>query len=90
VKKLRAFPAASVAAAGITGGQPRTAVPGYVHLAYGKNYAGRRYVSMEEITRTAAGIAPKWIFRHGVPGKFETTPLVFGGLMSLTGPSNHS
>jgi alcohol dehydrogenase (cytochrome c) len=59
-------------------------------LTYGKNYQGWRYSSLAEInTSTVSRLAPKWIFQTGVDGS-ETTPLVFGGRMFITGPSNHA
>ena len=60
-------------------------------LSYGKNYAGWRYADLTEINReNVAKLAPRWIYQTGVAGKFETTPLVFDGLMFVTGPSNHA
>ncbi len=60
-------------------------------LTYGKNHAGWRFVELEEINSSSVRrLAPRWMFQHGIPGKFETTPLIFGGMMYLTGPSNHS
>jgi len=35
-------------------------------------------------------LAPAWQFQTGVTGKFETSPLVFDGMMYLTGPTNHA
>jgi len=60
-------------------------------LTYGKNYSGWRYSELSEInTRTVAHLAPRWIHQTGQSGSHETTPLVFGGLMFVTGPSNHA
>jgi alcohol dehydrogenase (cytochrome c) len=58
---------------------------------YGKNSLGWRYSDLTEIdTRTVARLAPRWIFQTGMAGGFQTTPLVFDGLMFIAGPSNHS
>ena len=58
---------------------------------YGLNDAGWRYSELKQIdTRNIAQLAPKWIFQSGLPGTMETTPLVEGGLMYITGPSNHA
>jgi len=35
-------------------------------------------------------LAPRWIYQTGQEGSHETTPLVFGGMMFVTGPSNHA
>jgi alcohol dehydrogenase (cytochrome c) len=58
-------------------------------LSYGKNYAGWRYADIDQIDRSnVARLAPQWVFQSNVAGKFETTPLVHGGLMFVTAPSN--
>jgi len=58
---------------------------------YGLNDAGWRYSELKQIdTGNIAQLAPKWIFQSGLPGTMETTPLVEGGLMYVTGPSNHA
>jgi alcohol dehydrogenase (cytochrome c) len=60
-------------------------------LTYGKNYLGWRYSELSEInTKTVARLAPRWIHQTLVSGSHETSPLVFGGRMFLTGPSNHA
>jgi alcohol dehydrogenase (cytochrome c) len=60
-------------------------------LTYGKNYAGWRYSELAQIhTGNIAQLAPKWIHQTGLSGKLETTPLVFDGLMFVTGTSNHA
>ena len=60
-------------------------------LTYGKNYLGWRYSELSEInTRTVSRLAPRWIHQTGASGSHETTPLVFGGRMFLTGPSNNA
>ena len=81
-----------LSASGITERQLRTAQDDpATWLNYGKNYAGWRYANLAQITSAnVARLMPKWIFQTGVNGKFETTPLVFGGLIYMTGPSNHA
>ncbi|HLN01311.1 MAG TPA: PQQ-dependent dehydrogenase, methanol/ethanol family [Bryobacteraceae bacterium] len=60
-------------------------------LTYGKNYAGWRYSELGEInTSNVSRLAPRWIYQTGQSGSHETTPLVFGGMMLVTGPSNHA
>src|SRR5438552_6549893 len=58
---------------------------------YGRNSLGWRY---SELTQIDAGnvsrLSPRWIYQTGVGGGFETTPLVFDGLMFVAGPSNNS
>jgi alcohol dehydrogenase (cytochrome c) len=58
---------------------------------YGKNYSAWRYSELKEInTGNVARLAPKWIYQSNIPGNFETTPLIFDGLMYATGTSNHA
>ena len=60
-------------------------------LTYGKNLAGWRYSTLEQINAAnVAGLVPKWIYQTGINGKFETTPLVRDGLMYITAPTNHA
>jgi len=60
-------------------------------LTYGKNYLGWRYSELSEInTQTVSRLAPRWIHQTSVSGAHETTPLIFGGRMFLTGPSNNA
>jgi alcohol dehydrogenase (cytochrome c) len=59
--------------------------------SYGKNDFGWRYSDLNQInTETVARLTPQWIYQTNVPGKNETTPLVFDGLMYVTGPSNNA
>ena len=58
-------------------------------ISYGKNYAGWRYSPLSQIdTKTVAKLAPAWILQTDAKGSNESTPLVFDGVMYLTGPSN--
>jgi alcohol dehydrogenase (cytochrome c) len=57
--------------------------------SYGNNSFGWRYSELDQINASnVARLAPQWIYQTNVPGKNETTPLVFGGMMYITGPSN--
>jgi alcohol dehydrogenase (cytochrome c) len=59
--------------------------------SYGKDSFGWRYSELDQInTKTVARLTPQWIYQTNVPGKNETTPLVFGGMMYITGPSNNA
>lgn len=59
--------------------------------SYGKNELGWRYSELDQInTRTVARLTPQWMHQTNVPGKNETTPLVFDGMMYVTGPSNNA
>lgn len=58
---------------------------------YGLNDAGWRYSELKQIdTGNIPQLAPAWIFQSGLGGVMETTPLVDGSLMYITGPSNHA
>jgi len=57
--------------------------------SYGKNSLGWRYSDLAQInTDTVRTLVPRWMYQTGVPGKNETTPLVFDQMMYVTGPSN--
>jgi alcohol dehydrogenase (cytochrome c) len=58
-------------------------------ISYGKNYAGWRYTPLSQIdAKTVAQLAPAWILQTDAKGSNESSPLVFDGVMYLTGPSN--
>ena len=60
-------------------------------LMYGRDYAGWRYSPLEQINAAnVAQLRPQWIRPTSTTGGFETTPLVYDGMMWLTGPSNHA
>jgi alcohol dehydrogenase (cytochrome c) len=60
-------------------------------LMYARNYAGWRYSPLKQINAAnVAGLRPQWIYPTSTAGGFETTPLVYDGMMWLTGPSNHA
>jgi alcohol dehydrogenase (cytochrome c) len=57
--------------------------------SYGGNSLGWRYSDLDQInTKTVARLVPQWMYQTGVPGKNESTPLVIGGMMYVTGPNN--
>src|ERR1039457_1737546 len=59
--------------------------------SYGKNSLGWRYSELDQInTKTVSRLAAQWMYQTGVPGKNETTPLVFDRMMFITGPSNNA
>jgi alcohol dehydrogenase (cytochrome c) len=59
--------------------------------SYGNNALGWRYSELDQInTKTVARLAPQWMYQTNVPGKNETTPLVFDGMMYVTGPANNA
>src|SRR5579864_5001307 len=59
-------------------------------LSYGKNYFGWRYSPLTQITTSnVAQLAPAWILPT-IPGNNETTPLVAGDMMYITGSSNNA
>jgi alcohol dehydrogenase (cytochrome c) len=58
---------------------------------YGGNASGWRYSELAEINaENVARITPRWIFQTGVTGYQETSPIISGGLMYVTAPSNHA
>src|SRR4030081_1084156 len=58
---------------------------------YGKNSLGWRYSELDQInTKTVSKLAAQWMFQTNLPGKNETTPLVFDRMMFMTGPNNNA
>jgi alcohol dehydrogenase (cytochrome c) len=58
-------------------------------MSYGKNSLGWRYSELDQINaKNVSRLAAQWMYQTGVPGKNETTPLVFDRMMFVTGPSN--
>src|SRR4051794_8378159 len=58
-------------------------------LTYGHNLAGWRYSELSQVNAAnAKALSLEWVFQTGVPGKHETTPLVKGNVMYITGPEN--
>jgi alcohol dehydrogenase (cytochrome c) len=76
---------------GLSGGNLRAQTTPDSWRTYGQNSLGWRYSELTHIdTRNVARLVPRWIYQTGVAGGFETTPLVFDGLMYVAGPSNNS
>jgi alcohol dehydrogenase (cytochrome c) len=63
-------------------------------LMYDRNYSGWRYSPLTQIsTANVAQLRPQWVFQpQGATeaGRFETTPLVYNGIMYLTGSANNA
>ena len=60
-------------------------------LMYSKNYSGWRYSTLTQVNTTnVSHLVPAWQFQSPVPGKFESSPLVFDGMMYFTAPTNHA
>ncbi|MBI3209501.1 MAG: PQQ-dependent dehydrogenase, methanol/ethanol family [Candidatus Solibacter usitatus] len=58
-------------------------------LTYGKNLSGWRYSELDQIkTTNVKSLALEWVFQTNILGKQETTPLVKGNVMYVTGPEN--
>lgn len=59
-------------------------------LLYGGNYANWRYSPLTDINRENVGkLRPTWIFQTGVPGQFETSPVIADGVMFITAAYNN-
>lgn len=59
-------------------------------LMYGGNYANWRYSPLADINRdNVAQLRPAWIFQPGIPGQFETSPIVVDGTMYVTAAYNN-
>lgn len=64
-------------------------VPDTDWLTYGHNLAGWRYSELTQVNAaTVKSLSLEWVFQTGVAGKHETTPLVKGNVMYITGPEN--
>ncbi|HEX4835336.1 MAG TPA: PQQ-dependent dehydrogenase, methanol/ethanol family [bacterium] len=59
-------------------------------LMYGHDYTNDRYSGLDQINAsTVASLVPRWIFQTGIVASFETTPVVYNGVMYLTTAYNH-
>ena len=59
-------------------------------LMYGGNYANWRYSPLADINKGNVGkLRPAWVFQTGVPGQFETSPVIADGVMYVTAAYNH-
>jgi alcohol dehydrogenase (cytochrome c) len=58
-------------------------------LMYNKDFAGRRYSTLDQITRdNAQHLRPVCLFQAGEIGSFEAAPVVYNGMMYITTPYN--
>jgi PQQ-dependent dehydrogenase (methanol/ethanol family) len=59
-------------------------------LSYGGGFTNQRYSTLDQLTTSnVSDLALAWIYQTGVPGSFETTPVVAGNVMFLTTPESH-
>jgi len=59
-------------------------------LMYGGNYANWRYSPLADIDKRNVGkLRPAWVFQTGVPGQFQTSPVIADGVMYVTAAYNH-
>src|SRR2546422_176520 len=59
-------------------------------LLYGRDYSNQRYSSLDQINvGNVKTLIPKWAYRTGKVGSFQTSPLVVDGVMYATTPFNH-
>jgi PQQ-dependent dehydrogenase (methanol/ethanol family) len=59
-------------------------------LMYGHDYTNDRYSALDQINASnVASLAPRWIFQTGIVASFETTPVVYNGVMYITTAYNH-
>ena len=55
---------------------------------YWGDYAGTRHRPLSQIdTANVKNLRVEWIFQTGVPGRFETVPLIVDGIMYFTATS---
>jgi len=58
---------------------------------YWGDYGGTRYRTLDQInTANVNDLRLAWIFQTGVPGRFQTVPLVVDGIMYLTAAGGHA
>src|SRR5579862_9207319 len=57
-------------------------------LTYSGNYEAHRFSPLAQLTpANVGGLKPIWMYQvPGTAGRFETTPLVFDGVMYITEP----
>src|SRR2546429_3236657 len=59
-------------------------------LLYGHDYSNQRYSPLDQIkVGNVKTLIPKWTYRTGKVGSFQTSPLVVDGVMYATTPFNH-
>src|SRR5206468_10954131 len=58
-------------------------------ITYSGNYASQRHSPLTQITpQNVSRLTAQWAFQTETLGKFEATPLVFDGVVYLTGPED--
>lgn len=64
-------------------------VPDTDWLHYGRNLAAWRYSELDQVhTGNVRSLNLEWVFQTNAAGKNETTPLIRGNVMYVTGPEN--
>src|SRR2546425_11968377 len=59
-------------------------------LLYGRDYSNQRYSPLDQIkVGNVKTLIPKWAYRTGKVGSFQTSPLVVDGVIYATTPFNH-
>jgi alcohol dehydrogenase (cytochrome c) len=60
-------------------------------LMFGGDYSARRHSPVTQITpQNVNRLVQQWTFQTGTLGMFETTPLVYDGVLYVTGPNNYA
>jgi alcohol dehydrogenase (cytochrome c) len=60
-------------------------------LMFGGDYSARRHSPVTQITpQNVNRLVQQWTFQTGTLGMFETTPLLYDGVLYVTGPNNHA
>src|SRR5437867_7586513 len=58
-------------------------------ITYSGNYASQRHSPLTQITpQNVSRLTAQWAFQTETLGKFEATPLVFDGVVYITGPED--
>src|SRR5881396_3183763 len=60
-------------------------------LTYSGDYSGHRHSPLTQLTpENVNQLMAQWTFQTGTLGSFQTTPLVFDGVLYVTGFNNHA
>ena len=58
--------------------------------SFGRDYTSQRFSPARQInTKNVKDLAQAWVYKSGVVGSFQTTPIVQNGIMYLSLPFNH-
>ena len=58
--------------------------------SFGRDYTSQRFSPATQInTKNVKDLAQAWVYKSGVVGSFQTTPIVQNGIMYLSLPFNH-